>query len=384
MLKFTGLEYIKIAIANAYGLDKLTWNQRIKWVDEQKDLSKLISKADEPYQYISAIYAMEDALAGKPTGYVMGLDACSSGIQIMALCSGDLVAAEHCALINTGTRKDIHQTIKDNMIDNPFTRKNLKDVTMKVMYGSKAEPKKVLKDPKYISSFYTTVRQYLPECIKLLKIMLDSHSPTATEYSWALPDDHVVKVPVLKTVNYKIQLPALDNVPFVHKVKENKPVDYDVSLAANIIQSIDAYIARELLLRCNYSSAKLLNTIRIIDNFVQKEVEWDGAVSITRAYTLSARNLLSYTIGELCALRKLCNDLLDQPQFEALAVHDKFFCSPNYMNVLRKHTIDIYAELAESNIMENILKSINGKDFKYTKKQTNLGELIRKSEYIIS
>lgn len=119
MQQFTGLEYIKIDLANRYGLDKETWDVRIHWATEmlktQESIDDALENADEPYLFLKSLYAHDDALQGKPTGYLSSLDATASFLQIMAALTGCRKTAETCNLINTGKREDAYTMISDAM-----------------------------------------------------------------------------------------------------------------------------------------------------------------------------------------------------------------------------------------------------------------------------
>lgn len=67
-----------------------------------------------------------------------------------------------------------------------------------------------------------------------------------------------------------------------------------------------------------------------------------------------------------------------------LHVHDAFGASPIHMNQVRKHYRDILAEIAESNLLSDILTEICGYDVQFTKFSHNLGEYIRNSNYALS
>lgn len=65
-------------------------------------------------------------------------------------------------------------------------------------------------------------------------------------------------------------------------------------------------------------------------------------------------------------------------------IHDSFWAHPLYIEDVRKNYRDILAELADSNILQDILSEITGEDLVVTKRSYNLGDLIRKSNYALS
>jgi len=126
---FTGFEYCKIDIANQAGKDKLTWHERIQWVDDNEDcLDTLVDDADNRFLYIKALNTYERAKEGIATGAIMGLDATASGIAIMACLMGCETTARNTNLVYTGRREDLYQKIATTMsgLGTPVTRADMK------------------------------------------------------------------------------------------------------------------------------------------------------------------------------------------------------------------------------------------------------------------
>jgi len=78
--EFTARQYLKIDIANNFGLDKKLWEERIEWFDTHEHcLEQMIRQADEPALYFAGVQAYREVQQGNPIGYPITLDGCSSG-----------------------------------------------------------------------------------------------------------------------------------------------------------------------------------------------------------------------------------------------------------------------------------------------------------------
>ena len=100
---------------------------------------------------------------------------------------------------------------------------------------------------------------------------------------------------------------------------------------------------------------------------------------ITTAY--DAQYLSDALIAKLL---EIVECMLDYQPFEVITIHDEFRTHANNMNYLRQQYINIFAELAESNILSDILSQIHGCKGTFPKLSANLGELIRASNYALS
>lgn len=117
--KFTGKQYLMIDIANNYGHDKWTWERRINWFENNEHrLHELVRTADEPALFYAGVRAWEAIKRGEPIGYMVSLDATSSGLQLLAALTGDRSAAELCNVVNhlSGDRMDAYTSIYTHMV----------------------------------------------------------------------------------------------------------------------------------------------------------------------------------------------------------------------------------------------------------------------------
>lgn len=335
MKTFSGLDYLKIDIANAFGHDKKTWEERIDWFDSG---NFTIADAEEEVMARKALYAFEDALNGIPTGHVMYLDATFSGAQIMACLTGCLTTARNVNLVNTGRREDgyTNATVAMNrIIEVIISRNDMKSPTMKKFYGSKMEPIKVFgADTPELEAFESAMSECFPGAVDYLEDVGGCWQSDAYFHQSTLPDGRIAKVMVKagerdedtgKAVGFsrKIEIDELGS-SFTHRAFLNQPTETGTTLQANIVQQIDAWIVDEMHRRA------------------------------------------------------------DKQGFEMLSIFDAFGCSPNHVNKMRQNYIDILCELADMDLLGSILSEITGQELVMKKGIENLSDYIRESEYALS
>lgn len=320
------LDNLKIAIAGHAGQDKLTWSERINWFNQQLNFD--IDTFDEPILGSKAIQAYLDSKKGIPTGYVMSIDATASGLQVMSALSGCKVTAKACNMVNTGNREDIYQSVTDKMnkllkpIDQ-VTRSDVKKPVMTTFYNSEANPKETFTEPQ-LEAFYASLDDTLPGALDVMEAINEYWDFDSDVHMWTLPDGHVAKVPVTEMTNIRIEVDELNHRTFTYRYNKQQPSENYRSLVANIVHSVDGYVAREMVRRCHALKIQLVH------------------------------------------------------------IHDCFVFSPDYLQIVCQTYREILAEIANSDLLSDILSEISGNYVPVTKHSTNLAKEILNSEYMLS
>lgn len=417
MQKYSGFEYLLIDVANQYGLDKLLFEERIQWTREHlESLESLSGDAEVQPLYKKAVMALRKAQKGIPTGHLVGLDACCSGIQIMSAVTSCISGATATGLVNPNVRADAYSTVTEVMNDVldhqglsvNVPRKSAKEALMTTMYGSKAKPIEIFgENTPELNAFYEAAYKVAPGAWELLQDLVASWQSFALVHQWKLPDGYDAKVKVMSKKETRIEVDELDHATFTYEYYENEGAKKGISLPANVTHSIDAYVLRSMHRRCNYDVVEvgiaheaLLSELDIRNqnmggqaltpsteaklNYYIQQYERSGMADIViLPYIVDGYQTMYMSTEHIEKLIRII-DSMDHKPFELVTVHDEFKAHANNLNAVRQHYINIFAELAESNVLEDILSQIHGKKGTYKKLSNNLGDLIRESNYALS
>jgi hypothetical protein len=322
----TNLDNIKIAVANHAGHDKLTWQGRIDWFNAQ--LAFDVDQFDEPILGQKALTAYSDAKNGYKTGYVMSIDATASGLQIMSALSGCKDTARVCNMLNTGTREDVYQMIakKMNILLNGkygVNRGDVKKPCMTHFYNSLATPERMF-NKEQLKAFYSTLDGLMPGAMEVMDAINEYWDYDNDVHQWSLPDGHVARVPVTEMSDVRIEVDELDHRTFTYRYNKQQPSDNYRSLVANIVHSVDGYVAREMVRKCHDMGIELVH------------------------------------------------------------IHDCFVFSPDYLQAVSQTYREVLADIADSDLLSDILSEISGGHVEVVKLSTNLSKDILNSEYMLS
>ena len=231
-------------------------------------------------------------------------------------------------MVNTGNREDIYQFVADKMniileAINQVIRKDVKKPVMTTFYNSEANPKETF-NKKQLKAFYAALDDTLPGALDVMEAINEYWDSTADVHMWTLPDGHVAKVPVTEMSDIRIEVDELDHRTFTYRYNKQQPSENYRSLVANIVHSVDGYVAREMVRRCHSMKIDLVH------------------------------------------------------------IHDCFVFSPDYLQVVQQTYREILAEIANSDLLSNILSEISGTYVPVTKLSTDLAKDILNSEYMLS
>jgi hypothetical protein len=405
---FTPREYLQIDIANNWGQDndKKTWSDRLSWFQaNQHQLRELVQFAEEPALFYAGVLAWEDVLAGNPIGYMISLDATSSGLQLLAALTGDRKAAELCNVVslpgsdNQPRRMDAYTAIYDDMLSQvndtaKIDRSDVKQSVMTAFYGSTAMPKRVFGEGALLDVFHTTMQRRAPGPWEMNEAFLAMWDPTAYSHDWVLPDNFHVHVKVMNQVKEVVHFL---NQPFDVYRKVNEPIEQGRSLSANAIHSIDGMIVRELTRRCSYDLLLVQNLKAALEDpstwDYSTETEDDQMVlTLWRLYNdsgyLSARILQHLNVNNLGhvdagVIRELLDSLPEKP-FKVIAIHDAFRVLPTYGNDLRRQYNIQLQLIAKSKMLPFLISQIVGRPVHVGKLDPNLHIEIIDTDYALS
>jgi DNA-directed RNA polymerase len=342
MTCFSGQDYIRINIANCMGKDKVVWEERLDWVkSNEHQLDSFVEEADEPYQYIKSVLALDEAKAGRSTGLPVGLDATASGVQMFACISGCVKTASAVNLVNDGKRHDLYTEMFKKMgfkntmelLGKLIARADVKDAIMTHFYSSVRSPQELFTHK--LSG--EIIEMMLAKFYHVLNIELPGASLVMNAYE--LAQDHLFKT---NTPVYGIEAPDGFEVINQMYVKNKFDVECNTELGLkwkfSYQEDVAAFNEKDKSVPANMA--------HLLDSWVAREM-------VIRAHRIG---------------------------FDIYHVHDKYFSSPNHMNKTRMLYREILADLCTSGWLRKSMLALCGIDVGLSD-NSELRELILNSDY---
>jgi hypothetical protein len=377
---FTGAEYLMIDAANNFGLDKEVFEKRIDWVRENLDsLESYISQADDPMLFSKSVIAIRQAQAGNPIGHLVELDATTSGLQIMSAMTGCKQGALWTNLVRKDVRMDAYteayKAIKNYVKGKAkaVSRKQAKEAIMTGFYGSVAKPREIFgEDTPELDAFYKMCEEDLEGCWQLKEYLVSLGSVPATEHSWTLPDEFLAYVPTSEKVSFQCEIDELDHHKFTHQHMEIGNEITTISLAANVVHSVDGYMVREVSRRCNYDRSLVLKHVDLIKAVLSTRdlhnYDHDVSKMVSVSYLDKFSSIEEYGNLDTNTLMRVLakyQRMLSMNPTEVICIHDAYKTHANGCNSIRYWYKEILAEIAESNLLSDIISEIMAEDLEY-------------------
>lgn len=373
--ELTGTEYLQCEIACKHDktMEKQNWNRRLAHFQTlelgQEDTYK---KASNPVGLRAAAQAYFATCNGEETGYMITLDASSSGLQYLSLlvtcptswmlCGGDM---DNCV--------DAYLTIyKDMHLHGALTRTQVKDAIMTSLYGSVSTPEEVF--GANIDIFYETMERMAPGAWDL-NISLQElwNAVSGSVYAWVLPDNFHACIETKRKETQNFCFLGVDHKLIVEV--DGRP-DFHKGLGPNLIHSVDGMVVREMVRRCSYDQPHIGDIMRAISDDEVFELKGDNEhykVEMTKILWknyldsgfLSVR-ILDYLdthtlkLVDTMKIALMIMTLPDDP-FHLVTVHDCFRSHPNYGNDIRRQYNTILADICKSHMLSSMCSHVTGK-----------------------
>ena len=121
----SGFRWLRIHLANKYGVDKVSFEDRLKWVDEHhEDIMRSAedplayhfwADADDPWCFLAACFEYRDALSGNPEAYEshlpIAMDGTCNGLQHFAAMLRDEIGGKAVNVVPSDKPQDVYQEV---------------------------------------------------------------------------------------------------------------------------------------------------------------------------------------------------------------------------------------------------------------------------------
>lgn len=357
-------QWFAIDLANHFGKDKESFESRIEWFLENQDkLEELTEKADSKQLYSQCLEEIRKSQRGEKSGWIVQLDATTSGAQFMSVLTGCERGASVTSL-TSGSRDDFYSFIKGEMkID--VLREAIKQAVMTWLYGSQQEPERLFgkKGEQLRDAFEHAMYRASPGSYELMGTLLKSWQKDSRQ-AWRQVDDFDVVNTTFVSEEVKIETPELGS--FTYNLRKEVVSEFEAANAANLIHSMDSYVVRELIRRCSTPRTQIESWITELElNLAQEEVSipkdpasWMAGRGMVSLYHLSHMTISDFSHSYCQKQLDILRELVKFKEFSVVTIHDSFGSLPSNCNYVRFCYKELLAEIAESDIIEYLLAQL--------------------------
>lgn len=364
--------------------------------------------------------AVQDALEHRPVEYFVGWDTKQSGMLIQILLTRCHTSMQNFGILNN-TNQDIYMKFK-GILGESLTRDEIKKCVIPRFYDS---TKCIIDRVGRVRAekFFEAYAEMLPKPDLLRQFMHDAWDDDATRYTWFLPDG-------LEVVQVVEELPAFrggydpewydefsDEITTTNKVGfttgAGKGINASVyysrpgtrikeedqgtkSLGANLIHGLDAWIMRELIMRCakaRFYQKKLkqiLWTSRDTEVYSKNSNKIERLMAIWQETGICSLRVMHFlNKGDIIPkdyYDAIVNSVNHCPKdnFDVIAVHDEFMAHPRYVTQMQQAFNYILVELYEGHYLHYAAKVFKWlQPMKIDAVDPEISQAIAKSDYLL-
>lgn len=386
MQNFTALEYIYAGLGAELGYDKETWSTRIRqaklwynyiWNGSYQGMESVMA---------SYVYALNQVYKGNPIGVPVRLDWGSSGISIQSCVFRDPIGLQNTGGIRVLKPTGVYGMLMEALGLDP-SDKAKKDIIKKkcalpyVYAGDSGVENylgvatgKIYQPGEALKEFGDAYKSLFPSAFESRNAFLDAWDDNLSVYKWHAPDGFMCHFLVESTERktklvmyyfeqkYNKLVTASYHKPYLTtKTIGNKmlgiPRDQGTrGIGANLVQSTDAYILREIIRRGKASLLKANFTKYVTST---SGVEPTGVVKyllkVYRETGVPSLSILEYLDCKTKLPKDVCQMLLRevntlQEDYDVLPVHDEFGVLPTKVDSLRHNANRVFAGIYASNL----------------------------------
>jgi len=363
---YTPVQWLQIGLSAAFGHDKLSFNDRLKWVMNQPALPDGLICSDNAEEPAYAL-AMLDGLLGNHQVRVH-LDGTASGTQILAAFANCKKSGTHCNLFGEARQDAYTNAWKAMGMTDFIPRKEFKKAFMTSQFGSRKVPRERLGEQN-LPAFYDMYQREFPGVWGVLNYIQGLWQSEVHSHRWTMPDGFEV-------IQWNNGLQEEEVTLFGQQVKVRKQVHTQehrgISLAANVTHSSDGFICREMVKRAQIDPAEAQDTIDYgFEVLAAPHEDLAGLLYLYRKTQFLSVDLIKVmdfttyqeklTEAEMLEIQMLLEHLANKKQFNLVPIHDSFSCEAMYCNDMCSMYAYLMQQLWDSTLLESIANDITGK-----------------------
>lgn len=370
MTTYTAIQWLKIALANAFGLDKQDFTTRLRLTELTFNDGFVVAQDAEEPAYALALL---DGLLGSNHQVRVHLDATASGTQILAAFANCRKSGTHCNLFGEA-RQDAYTNGWQAMgMTDAIDRKSFKAAFMTSQFGSRKVPREMLGEDN-LPAFYEMYQREFPGVWGVLQYIQGLWQSDVHSHRWTMPDGFEV---IQLNTGIEEQTVTLFGQEMVVRKQVRTQERRGIALAANITHATDGFICREMVKRAQFDPKEAQDTIDFGFPSDEEHANLGALVALYRKTQFLSVDLIACMNAqtfceELSELERLEIDMLlthlaEKEQFNMVPVHDSFSCEARYCNDLCVMYRYLMQQLWDSALLESVAEDILGTRTKHTK-----------------